>query len=130
MKAKDILLKYNLSITTGRLNILEIFLNNEMALSEKDIQDKLIGVCDRATIYRTLKKFKDTGIVHPIATEGMITKYVLKKEPEEHLHFKCTDCGKIMCLPEVQMKNYELPSGFTKKESNFLVIGTCNNCNN
>ena len=85
--------------------------------------------CDRATIYRTLKKFKDKDIIHPIATESTITKYVLKKDPEEHLHFKCNHCGDIMCLPEVQMSDYQLPPGFTKQESNFLVIGTCNSCN-
>jgi len=129
MKSRDILINNNLSVTRSRLNILDLFLYNTGAFSEKDLQLKLKGICDRATIYRTLKRYKDFGIIHPIATEGMITKYVLKKEPEEHLHFKCNDCGEIVCLPEVQIKNYQLPPGYMKKESNFLVVGTCNICN-
>lgn len=129
MKARDILFNNNLSITESRLKILEILVNSPIALSEKEIQDKSKGICDRATIYRTLKRLKDKDIIHPIATESTITKYVIRKDPEEHLHFKCNHCGDIMCLPEVQMNDYQLPFGFTKLESNFLVIGTCNSCN-
>lgn len=127
--AKGILKENNLSVTNGRLNILDIFMNHETALSEQEIQDRIGVVSDRATIYRTLKKFKETGLIHPVATEGTITKYILKKVPEEHLHFNCTDCGEIICLLDVQLKDYNLPFGFTKKDSNFLINGTCRKCN-
>jgi len=118
----------NLSKTTGRVNILNILLNSISALSEREIQEKLEGICDRATIYRTLKLFVRSGIIHPIATEGMVTRYILKKEPEEHVHFKCVDCGSIVCLPEVQIREYPLPSGFSKKEASLLITGICKGC--
>ncbi len=130
MTAESLLLKYSLNKTTGRLKILNVFLESHVALSEKEIQGKLIDVCDRATIYRTIKAFTESGIIHPIAAEGTLTKYVLKKNPAEHLHFKCTDCGEITCLTEIQLKDYVLPDGFIKKDTNFVVIGTCENCSN
>ncbi len=130
MSAKYLLDNYKLNKTEGRMNILNIFLNSRIAFSEKDIQDKLSHKCDRATIYRTLKLFKETGIIHPVSTDGSATKYVLKKEPDEHLHFKCTNCGNIICLPDIQISGYRLPDGYEKSDSNFLIIGTCNECNN
>lgn len=129
MNAKQLLEINKLSKTDGRLNILDIFLQSNVGLSEKDIQDRLSEKSDRATIYRTLKVFKETGIVHPVSAEGSATKYVLKKEPLEHLHFKCTKCENITCLSDIQISGYQLPEGYIKLESNFLIIGICNNCN-
>jgi Fur family ferric uptake transcriptional regulator len=128
MTAINLLSNNHLSKTEGRLTILDILINSSMALSEKDIQEKLKGICDRATIYRSLKLFVQSGIIHPIATEGMVTKYILKKEPVEHLHFKCEKCGSIICLPEIQITEYNLPLGFRKKEASVLITGTCNVC--
>lgn len=129
MKTIQLLDNYKLSKTEGRINILNIFLNSIVGLSEKDIQEKLNNKIDRATIYRTLKLFKQTGIIHPVSAEGSATKFVLKKEPKEHLHFKCTNCGHITCLADIQISGYDLPNGYKKLESNFLIIGICNECN-
>lgn len=129
METKQLLNNNKLSITEGRLNILNIFLQSKVGLSETDIRDKLQRKTDRATIYRTLKIFRETGIIHPVSAEGSATKYVLKKEPIEHLHFKCTKCGNITCLADIEISGYNLPNGYTKLESNFLIIGICNECN-
>ena len=129
MNAKQFLDYYNLSKTGGRMSILNIFLNSQVGLSEKDIQDRLNNKSDRATIYRTLKLFKETGIIHPVSADGSATKFVLKKEPDEHLHFKCTNCENIICLPDIQISGYHLPDGYEKSDSNFLIIGICNECN-
>jgi Fur family transcriptional regulator, ferric uptake regulator len=129
MSAKEILKQYQLSQTSGRLDILNVFLRSASALSEKDLQAKTVDVCDRATIYRTLKLFVKSGIIHPIATESMVTRYILKKGPVDHLHFKCEDCGSIICLPDIRINDYILPNGFKKKEASLLITGICNVCN-
>jgi Fur family ferric uptake transcriptional regulator len=129
METKKLLNNHNLSITQGRLNIMNIFLQSKVGLSEKDIQKRLYRKMDRATIYRTLKIFRKAGIIHPISAEGSATKYVLKKEPIEHLHFKCTRCGDITCLADIEISGFKLPKGYTKSASNFLIIGICNECN-
>lgn len=130
MDSKQLLANHKLSITEGRMNILKIFIQSKVGLSETDIRHRLNPKTDRATIYRTLKIFRETGIIHPVSAEGSATNYVLKKEPLEHLHFKCTKCGDITCLANIEISGYNLPKGYTKSESNFLIIGICNKCNN
>ncbi|MEZ5082981.1 MAG: transcriptional repressor [Bacteroidales bacterium] len=130
MDSDQILNNNKLSKTKSRKMILDLFLNANNALSEKEIKQSLVDHADRATIYRTLKIFTDSGIIHPIFTQNEMTRYMLKKEPDEHLHFKCSTCEKVICLPQIRFDSIELPEGFTKMETNFLVIGTCVQCNN
>jgi Fur family ferric uptake transcriptional regulator len=129
MTALNLLSQNKLSRTESRIKILNILLKSQTALTEKDIEKKTSGSCDRATIYRTLKLFVKYRIIHPIATEGMVTKYTLEKEPLEHLHFKCGECGAIICLPDITINDYELPNGFIKNEASVLITGICNECN-
>lgn len=129
MDPKQILKKYGLSKTKTREKILEVLLNTDVALSEKEIGIEIREGIDRATIYRSLNRFAECGIVHTIATDTMQTKFILKKETGEHLHFKCSACGNIFCLPEIAIQEFELPEGFTRQETNFLIIGKCKNCN-
>ncbi|MCD4734865.1 MAG: transcriptional repressor [Bacteroidales bacterium] len=120
----------NIHKTPARIRILDLFLNSEIAWSEREIQQKLTGVCDRATIYRNLKLFTNVGLLHQIATEDSVTKFTIKKYPDEHLHFKCSGCGTISCLTNSKINGYELPEGFIKQDVQFLIIGICHECNN
>ena len=128
MSAIRILSEYKMSKTNGRVKILKELLGTDIALSERELQMRLEGICDRATIYRTLKALSQKGVIHKIATEGTVAKFVIKKTPEDHIHFKCTDCGKVRCMTGVVPGNIELPKGFIKKESNYLIIGICDVC--
>ncbi len=128
MTAIEILSKYKMSKTNGRVKILKELLNTEVALSERELQNRLKSICDRATIYRTLKSLTNKGVIHKIATEGTVAKFVIKTAPEDHIHFKCTDCGKVQCMTGVVPDNIELPKGFIKKETNYLIIGICDEC--
>jgi Fur family ferric uptake transcriptional regulator len=129
MEATRILSDRKLSITAGRMRILSVLLESSVALSEKEIRSRLQGDCDRATVYRTLKTFTEKDIVHPVITENLTTKYVIKKAPENHLHFKCTACDKVYCMTTVKLSSYSLPEGFVQTDTNFLVTGICKACN-
>lgn len=130
MQTSQILLDKNLSITASRTRILRVLLDSQVALSEREIRARLDRQADRATVYRTLKTFADKGIVHPVITENLSTKYVIKKAPENHLHFKCTLCDKVYCMTAVRLASYSLPEGFVQHDTNFLVTGICRSCNN
>lgn len=129
MNSLQILSDNKLNLTAGRKQILDVLLNSKVALSEKEIRLKLKGICDRATIYRTLKTFSKKGIIHHIPSENNTSKYVIQKEPTNHLHFKCTSCNQITCLTNVLVSSYVLPAGYIQTEANFLISGTCNKCN-
>lgn len=124
------ILKFNrLSKTASRLDILEVFLDSDKGLSEKEIDEKIDGKYDRATIYRTLKTFREKGLIHPVILENEMTRYVLKKEPENHVHFKCEECGNVFCLTQVKITDPALPAGFIQKGIDFVVTGMCPACN-
>ena len=129
MQSSKLLLAKSLNVTSGRKRILEILMASEVGLSGKEIESKLKERVDRATIYRTLKTFADKGIIHPVITENLATKYVIKKAPDNHLHFKCNSCKQVFCLPAVQVTAYSLPKGFLQQDSSFIVSGKCKTCN-
>ncbi len=91
---------------------------------------------DRTTLYRTLKRFEEKGIVHQINDGTGIPKYALchhelhnKKHNDLHLHFHCTVCGETVCLTEHQIPQITLPINYHPEDINMLVKGTCNKCN-
>lgn len=129
MNAPLLLSGKGIRATAHRTEILNLLINSPVALSEKQIRSKLTTQIDRATVYRALKTFTDQEIIHPLFTEKDTTKYLIKKDHEEHIHFKCRGCNQLICLPEIQFNNLPLPEGFEKDSVNFIVHGTCKNCN-
>lgn len=139
MKDAPTLLQDNrLKRTKGRIDILEIFIENtSLGLSEGDIEDRLELEIDRATIYRTIRTFIDAGLIHRIADDDGVMKYALCGEAcedyghdHDHIHFKCEHCQRTECLENIMVAKYDLPQGYVPRESNFLIIGICKECSN
>lgn len=133
MDITEILKQAGLRITSSRKKIIEILMNSQGALSEIDLEKRLAAHCDRTTIYRTLHTLLEKGLVHRLVDMDGVNKYVLNTDEdqldEEHAHFKCNHCGTIFCLPESPAQQIDLPKGYSKLDTNFLVIGVCNDCN-
>ena len=132
---RDILKKNHMSITDSRMQILDLFYNNERALAHADIEKKTGDNIDRVTIYRTLQTFEEKGIIHTIPTADNSVKYALCKERceeghhhDNHVHFICEDCGKTICLDDVLVPEVKLPKGFEPHQSNMVVNGVCDDC--
>jgi Fur family ferric uptake transcriptional regulator len=130
-----ILKKNSLSVTEGRMKILDLFLEQEDALAHADIESKTAGAFDRVTVYRTLQTFVDKGIIHQIPTTDNTVLYALCKDNcaaghhhDEHVHFVCDDCGKTICLDDVMVPKVKLPKGFKPSQSAMIVHGICNEC--
>ena len=112
--------------------------SKEYAQSQGDIEQKLSKQFDRVTIYRTLKSFLGSGIIHKVLDDEGGVKYALCKElchhtdghvhQHDHVHFKCLSCGHTTCLEEVEIPKIELPEGYSKQDSNLLIQGICGNC--
>ena len=134
-QAEEILKKNSLSITDGRLKIIQLFFNSNGALAHADIEKKAGESFDRVTVYRTLQSFVEKGIIHLIPTKDNSIKYALCKddcEPghhhDNHVHFICDDCYKTVCLEDVMIPQVKLPKGFTPKHSEMVVNGICEEC--
>ena len=136
-KRIDELLKRNqLSVTSGRRKILELFLIQEGALSHSDIEKKAGEKFDRVTVYRTLQVFLEKGLIHNIPTADNSIRYALCKDDctaghhrDDHVHFICSSCGTTVCLEEVNVPVLKLPKGFVAEQVEVLVNGVCKSCN-
>lgn len=128
LKAKEI------NPTAMRLLVLDFLQLQSYALSLTDLE-KGLAPADRVTLYRTLKTFEESGLVHAIDDGTGTTKYALCKEQCEpgehhdvHVHFVCKKCGATFCLPKTQIPEVILPVNFHSEEINIVAKGICDQC--
>ena len=121
--------------TPNRRSIYKILQRNNFALSQAEIANELPDSFDRVTIYRTLNKFLENGLIHKVVDE-FSTKYALcnedncdiDKHHDEHVHFKCSKCGHIFCLDAISVTTPKLPSGFQTNFFSVIAEGICKDC--
>lgn len=137
MAAETILKEHGLRLTDSRKEILKVFLERKYALSHAFLEAQLQSSLDRVTIYRTLYAFEEKGIIHKVPDEGGSAKYALCNHQcathhhlDNHVHFKCENCGETKCIDDASIPKLLLPEGFKTKEIAIIVTGTCNTCNN
>jgi Fur family ferric uptake transcriptional regulator len=130
--------QFGLRSTHSRLAVLAAFQQAGYALSQGDIEQSLSSQFDRVTIYRTLKSFLASGLLHKVLDDQGSIKYALCQDmchhdtdqhQHDHVHFKCTKCGQTTCLETVHIPQIILPEYFIKQESNLLIQGVCRGCN-
>lgn len=130
----DILKHKGIRATPFRNRVIEIFEENEYAITLQQIEDSLKDF-DRITLYRTLKTFNEKGVIHEIVMPGDVKKMALcehscghdhHNHQHEHIHFKCTKCEEIFCI------DYNLPEinidGFVFKSLEVQGKGYCASC--
>lgn len=131
LELKEILSNYELRNTSCRYDVLEYFLNSNFALTPKDLEEYLPKY-DRVTLYRTLNTFIEKGLIHKIPNDTGIARYALSdthtKKEEEHIHFKCEECGRTECLTDYNIPSIKVPGGYKIFSVNMIVTGMCNTC--
>ena len=134
-KIERLLKDHNLRKTNIRMRVLELFLGEERALSQNDIEVKL-EEADRITLYRTLKSFEKNGLIHKAIDGSEKMKFALcshdcnveKGHNDKHAHFHCKDCGQTFCLENVSTPNVEVPKGYRVESSHLVLNGRCEKC--
>lgn len=131
----EILKDNNLRVTSCRRDVLATFMGKKVALSHADLEEALKENFDRVTIYRTLKTFLESDLIHKVLDDSGITKYALCEHDStehhhdhEHVHFKCELCGHTSCIQEITLPKILLPEGYIAKEKSLLVMGICKDC--
>ncbi len=132
---EGILRDFDLRKTKSREDILELFIDNDFALSQSDIEANLSHNLDRVTVYRTIRTFLEKGLIHKVLSDEGSPKYALCSEEcevaehhHEHVHFKCEKCGQTTCLDDIDVPRVTLPNGYLYQESNLLINGICPEC--
>ena len=131
---KSILKSHKLRITDCRLDVIQFFIHEKNALSQGDLENRFPEY-DRVTLYRTLNSFLDSGILHKIPNSTGVATYGLCHttcSPDQHLHnhihFKCNDCGQIICLDDKKVPDVKVPDGYQIENVNLIVDGVCAAC--
>ncbi len=130
-----LLKRNNLSVTSSRTKILQLFLEQTGAMAHGDIEKKAGERFDRVTVYRTLQTFVDKGIIHTIPTADNSIRYALCKDDcseghhhDHHVHFICRQCHHTFCLDDVVTPDIKLPRGYLAEQVDVVVEGICRNC--
>lgn len=118
--------------THSKTVILESLKNSGEALSHERLQSQLGGEMDRATIYRTLNRLHEDGLVHRIIADDGKQYFAFcldcgkQGHRHDHFHFRCNGCGRVECLSaEIKIS---LPPGYRGDNFNGLVSGLCAAC--
>jgi len=135
MKALEKVLERNkVRPTAMRLLVLQYLFTKNVAVSLTDLENSF-EKSDRTTLYRTLKTFVESCLVHKIDDGTGVSKYALCEEncnceieTDLHVHFHCNLCKQTICLPKHKIPAIYLPKAFLPQEVNLVVKGTCNKC--
>jgi Fe2+ or Zn2+ uptake regulation protein len=133
MELEVYLKKCGIKVTKGRLNILQILLNSEDAVSVdyiyEECQNKGLAI-DLSTVYRTMDMLESNNIVDKFNLGEGKFNYRIKKEVHKHT-LECSLCHKeveIDC-PMVQIEQIiKNRTGFTLMEHDLKIKGICEDC--
>lgn len=131
-EVKRILKSQNLSVTESRIEVLTHLIEVNRTVSLRDLEKEL-DTLDRVTLYRTVKSFTQKDIIHKIPSDDGHARYgmsLVSCEPDDHsqdhMHFKCTACGKIECLDQY-IPAVKVP-GYLIKQADLILKGICKIC--
>lgn len=131
---ENILIAKQITPTPMRVMVIEYILKQNTAISLIDLE-KEFDYSDRTTLYRTVKTFEEKGLIHEIKDGNEATKYALCTDDctvdmhnDLHLHFYCTNCKELFCLPKSKIPVVELPENFKLQEINLVARGICDKC--
>ena len=75
------------------LEYLQTHINHPTAEEIFTVLSQRIPTLSRMTIYNTLHRFVEVGLVNVISIDGIEQRYDIQLHP--HGHFKCDHCGRI-----------------------------------
>ena len=124
---------------TAQKTILIEFLlaHADSAFSVEELASALQGehAPGKSTVYRLLPQLVESGEVKQFTKEGTrkaVYQAVRCRQPQAHLHLKCTDCGKLLHLDNdasvMVLRNVLRNSHFAVDEKQTVLFGRCAAC--
>lgn len=132
-KAEGLLRGTATRVTRGRIAVLATLLESRRALTHHEVETKLdhLHNIDRVTVYRVLEWLTDNGLAHRLSGDDRVWRFTAARKDHEgdHPHFKCVNCGEMICLGNsIQMPHIAVPSGYKGERVEITVSGRCSSC--
>ncbi len=125
--------QHNLNMTPQRVAIYKELIKSKNHPDSDDIFKRVKIIfpdISLDTVYRTLSKFAEIGLVHIVEGYGETKRY--DPNTNKHHHFRCQKCNKILDFHDKSYDNMRIPNAFRKnyKVTSLKVIleGICNEC--
>lgn len=130
--AKSILQSNGFRATTGKIAILDVFLNSKKPLKVTDIENIVGRKIDTANIYRSLEEFEKRGVVKKLNISNKLAYFELN-DTHHHHHIICNSCGEI---EDIDICNLVDENSILHKSKSFNSInshslelfGVCKSC--
>ncbi len=111
--------------------VLALLMSKRRAMSQEAIVKEIEADADRATVYRILNRFCEDKIVHKMVADDGKQYFAVcvesnEKIPDNHFHFRCTQCETIECLPTAV--EFAVPRKYKVQRTNCILIGICKDC--
>lgn len=123
-------------VTRQRVLVLDFLLAQQKSLTHHEIQAHLAKQeheeLDSVTLYRVLEWLTENELIHRIAGADQVWRFSAGAghHAHEHAHFQCVKCEQVTCFTDLALpRKIKLPEGFQTQEIDFLIKGTCANCN-
>lgn len=121
--------------SSQRKEILWIFLKTESHLTADELYrmvKKKVPEIGIATVYRTLKLLKESGLCREIRLDDGVTRYEHLYNHEHHDHLICSECGDLIEVLDPQIeklqKRLAKKHGFRIDSHKLEIYGTCRKC--
>ncbi len=119
------------SRSTGRIAVFEYLLTNG-AVSPRQLSEDMSGKLDRASLYRTLDRFRTLGIIDELGYGSHRTIELSDRYAPHHHHLRCTKCGAVTNLDEPKLEAYlaslAQTQGFQLEGHVIELTGLCQKC--
>lgn len=136
-KGPALLRRAGLRRTAVRLGVVDVLTRNGRPMSATQILEKLKGLADTVTVYRTLHTFVRKKLVHRVRGEDRSWLYAIssadQRPQHQHPHFVCDECGKVECLEKSRVPQSLIPSlgvdgGYEVRWPEVVLHGLCPRC--
>jgi Fe2+ or Zn2+ uptake regulation protein len=121
-------------LTAPRRAIVEVLAASDFALGPLELFDRLRQDCPGmglVTVYRTLEKLEDAGLVQRVHQPGGCHRYLRAAHGHQHL-LLCTGCGRAQIFEGDDLDGFigavAEHSGFSIQEHWLQLYGLCPEC--
>lgn len=120
-------------ITRQRTDMIKTFLEFTAPFSAQELLDKMdVNSIDFATIYRSLNKFKELGVLRTVDFNDGFTRFeYISDDHSHHHHIICTECKAVepifTCTLDKLDQSFK-KMGYTQISHKLEFFGLCQSC--
>ncbi|MFQ3599010.1 MAG: Fur family transcriptional regulator [Chloroherpetonaceae bacterium] len=130
-KYASLLRQYDFKVTHARVKVLEQLEHASKPLTAQELHEELADAkMDLATVYRSLNKFADAGLISRVQLGDEFDRFELVKH--HHHHIVCNSCGKVqeiaLCNLDMLSQAIAQKTGFRNIAHQVVFRGDCQEC--